>query len=112
MLREVGQRLGLLDVLDQAIPDPRWLPTVIHDQKSMLTQRIIILAVGYEDLNDQQTLRTDPPHRTMAQGAEQRLPSPWWFQSLGKKRGALSGHRTPDSAAWGRSPDEPNYGAG
>jgi len=60
LLREVGQRLGLFDALDRAIPDPRWLPTVIHDQKSMLTQRIIALAAGYEDLNDHQTLRTDP----------------------------------------------------
>ena len=60
LLREVGQRLGLFDALDQAIPDPRWLPTVIHDQKSMLAQRILALAAGYEDLNDHQTLRTDP----------------------------------------------------
>jgi hypothetical protein len=60
LLREVGQRLGLFDALDQAIPDPRWQPTVIHDQKSMLAQRILALAAGYEDLNDHQTLRTDP----------------------------------------------------
>ena len=60
LLREVGQRLGLFDALDRAIPDPRWLPTVIHDQKSMLAQRILALAAGYEDLNDHQTLRTDP----------------------------------------------------
>jgi hypothetical protein len=60
LLRELGQRLGLFDALDGAIPDPRWQPTVIHDQKSMLAQRIIALAAGYEDLNDHQTLRTDP----------------------------------------------------
>jgi hypothetical protein len=60
LLREVGQRLGLFDALDRAIPDPRWLPLVLHDQKAMLTQRIIALAAGYEDLNDHQTLRADP----------------------------------------------------
>jgi hypothetical protein len=32
----------------------------IHEQREMLTQRIFSLALGYEDLNDQQTLRDDP----------------------------------------------------
>ncbi len=57
LLRELGQRLGLFDALDRVIPDPRWLPIVVHDQKAMLTQRIVAIALGYEDLNDHQTLR-------------------------------------------------------
>jgi hypothetical protein len=60
LLREIGQKLGLFDALDRAIPDPRWLPIVVHDQKAMLAQRIIAIALGYEDLNDHQTLRSDP----------------------------------------------------
>jgi Transposase DDE domain group 1 len=60
LLREVGNRLGLFDALDHAIPDPRWLPLVIHDQKTLLAQRITAIALGYEDLNDHQTLRSDP----------------------------------------------------
>jgi hypothetical protein len=32
----------------------------IHEQREMLTQRIFSLALGYEDLNDQQTLHDDP----------------------------------------------------
>ena len=60
LLRELGQRLGLFDALDRSIPDPRWLPIVVHDQKAMLAQRIIAIALGYEDLNDHQTLRSDP----------------------------------------------------
>jgi Transposase DDE domain group 1 len=60
LLRELGQKLGLFDALDRAIPDPRWLPIVIHEQKTMLAQRIIALALGYEDLNDHQALRSDP----------------------------------------------------
>jgi hypothetical protein len=60
LLREVGDRLGLFDALDHAIPDPRWLPIVIHDQKTLLAQRITAIALGYEDLNDHQTLRSDP----------------------------------------------------
>jgi hypothetical protein len=60
LLRELGQKLGLFDALDRVIPDPRWLPIVVHDQKAMLAQRIIAIALGYEDLNDHQTLRSDP----------------------------------------------------
>ena len=60
LLREVGERLGLFDALDRSIPDPRWLPIVVHDQKAMLAQRIIAIALGYEDLNDHQALRSDP----------------------------------------------------
>ncbi|MFO0915979.1 MAG: hypothetical protein U0795_23675 [Pirellulales bacterium] len=33
--------------------DPRY---TIHDQRAMLAQRVISLALGYEDLNDQQTM--------------------------------------------------------
>jgi len=60
LLREIGHKLGLFDALDRVIPDPRWLPIVVHDQKTMLAQRIIAIALGYEDLNDHQTLRSDP----------------------------------------------------
>src|SRR3954465_7413344 len=60
LLRELGERLGLFDPLDRVIPDPRWLPIVVHDQKAMLAQRTIAIALGYEDLNDHQALRSDP----------------------------------------------------
>jgi Transposase DDE domain group 1 len=60
LLREVAERLGLFDALDRVIPDPRWLPIVVHDQKAMLAQRIVAVALGYEDLNDHQALGSDP----------------------------------------------------
>jgi hypothetical protein len=60
LLREVADRLGLFDALDAAIPDPRHPVYIVHDQKAMLAQRIMAIALGYEDLNDHQTLRADP----------------------------------------------------
>jgi len=60
LLRELADRLGLFDALDTAIPDPRNPVFIIHDQKAMIAQRVIAIALGYEDLNDHQTLRTDP----------------------------------------------------
>ncbi len=60
LLREVADRLGLFEALDAAIPDPRHPLYIVHDQKAMLAQRVIAIALGYEDLNDHQTLRADP----------------------------------------------------
>jgi Transposase DDE domain group 1 len=60
LLREVADRLKLFEAFDAAIPDPRNPVFIIHDQKAMLAQRVIALALGYEDLNDHQTLRIDP----------------------------------------------------
>ena len=60
LLREVGRKTGLFQAIAAAIPDPRNPIFVIHDQKSMIAQRIVAIALGYEDLNDHQTLRADP----------------------------------------------------
>lgn len=60
LLREVADRLGLFDALDQAVPDSRHPVFIVHDQKALLAQRVLALALGYEDLNDHQALRADP----------------------------------------------------
>src|SRR6516165_5034814 len=60
LLREAGEATGLFRALDRAIPDPRDPALIVHDQRALIAQRIIALALGYEDLNDHQTLRTDP----------------------------------------------------
>jgi hypothetical protein len=60
LLREVAQSTGLLDAINEAIPDPRNPVFIVHDQRSMIAQRIVAIALGYEDLNDHQTLRADP----------------------------------------------------
>jgi hypothetical protein len=60
LLREVDRRLGLTEALADCIADPRNPLMVIHDVRTMLIQRILGIALGYEDLNDHQTLRDDP----------------------------------------------------
>jgi hypothetical protein len=60
LLREVARRIGLFEALDRAIPDPRDPALIAHDQKAMLAQRVVAIALGYEDLNDHQALRADP----------------------------------------------------
>ena len=60
LLREVAQRTGLFDAISAVIPDPRHPVFIVHDQRTMIAQRITAIALGYEDLNDHQTLRVDP----------------------------------------------------
>jgi len=79
LLREVDRRLGLMDQLNDCIPDPRNQALVIHQQRTLLAQRIFGIALGYEDLNDHQTLRDDPLFQTITERGlrdEQPLASP------------------------------------
>jgi len=59
LLKEVDHQIGLIDAVNEAIPDPRDPLMTVHDQRTMLAQRIFSIALGYEDLNDQQSMRTD-----------------------------------------------------
>jgi hypothetical protein len=52
LLREVAASNGLFEALDAAIPDPRDPALITHDQHTLLAQRVIAIALGYEDLND------------------------------------------------------------
>jgi hypothetical protein len=60
LLRQVADKIGLFDALDAVIPDPRHPVFLVHEQRAMIAQRITAIALGYEDLNDHQTLRADP----------------------------------------------------
>jgi hypothetical protein len=70
LLREVDRRIGLLDALSAAIRDPRDPDRIEHDQRTLLAQRILAIAAGYEDLNDHAALRTD----TLFQALTDRRP--------------------------------------
>jgi hypothetical protein len=72
LLNEVAEQIGLFDALNAAIPDPRDPRFIIHDQRALIAQRVIAIALGYEDLNDHQTLRFDP----VLQVAAGRAPEP------------------------------------
>jgi hypothetical protein len=60
LLPETARSLGLFEALNAVIPDPRQPELITHEQQTMLAQRITAIALGYEDLNDHQSLRTDP----------------------------------------------------
>lgn len=59
LLREVDRRIRLLDRVDPLICDPRNPFLVEHQQRTLLAQRVMAIACGWEDLNDHTTLRND-----------------------------------------------------
>lgn len=60
LLRQVDQGLGLSRALAQCFDDSRHPVFVDHSVEELLAQRLHALALGYEDLNDHDTLRLDP----------------------------------------------------
>jgi hypothetical protein len=68
LLGSLDKNINLTSRIDKCIADPRNPVFIDHTQQEMLAQRIYSLAMGYEDLNDQQTLRTDPALLTAIKG--------------------------------------------
>lgn len=60
LLRQVDRALGLTRHLAQCFRDTRDARFVDHTVEQLLAQRLYGLALGYEDLNDHNTLRLDP----------------------------------------------------
>ena len=59
LLQQADRRLGLSQAVAKALNDPRRRASCQHDLSSLIRQRLYGLALGYEDLNDHQTLRDD-----------------------------------------------------
>jgi Transposase DDE domain group 1 len=60
LLREVDQKINLLGRLAACFSDGRSALLIKHQLPEILAQRIYGLALGYEDLNDHEQLRSDP----------------------------------------------------
>ena len=67
--------MGLIEAINDCIPDPRNQDLIIHEQRTLLAQRIFGIALGYEDLNDHQSLREDPVFQTVTErGIDDEVP--------------------------------------
>jgi hypothetical protein len=60
LLSEVDRRIGLLDGFAACFTDHRDPARVEHGVDELVRQRVLALALGYEDLNDHDTLSADP----------------------------------------------------
>src|ERR1700738_4285249 len=59
-LREIETRLGLADRLAACVKDPRAPERVVHRLAEIIRFRMLMIAAGYEDGNDADSLRADP----------------------------------------------------
>ena len=71
VLREIEQRLKVAERLAACIDDPRDPVSPVHTVADIIRFRLLMIAAGYEDGNDADTLRTDP----VLKMALERLPS-------------------------------------
>jgi hypothetical protein len=63
LLREVIERLGISKWLTKRLSDPRKAALVTHPQSELLNTSILLLAQGWRDQDDADTLRDDPALR-------------------------------------------------
>jgi hypothetical protein len=74
LLREVDLRLGILKRFAGCFTDHRDPTRVTHTVETMVRQRVMGLATGYEDLNDHEQLRRDPLFAVLAGAADLSVP--------------------------------------
>jgi len=74
LLREVDRTIKLTDQVVKLFKDERDPAYIEHTAETMFRQRIYGLALGYEDLNDHDTLRNDIAFQT-AVGQDKKLAS-------------------------------------
>ncbi len=74
LLRQADRLVGLSDAIAQALTDSRRAASCDHDLKSLLRQRLYAISLGYEDLNDHETLRQDVALQTAVE-CDQSLAS-------------------------------------
>ncbi len=76
LLQQVDHRLGLSEAVAHTLDDPRRQAGIEHNNLSLLRQRVYALALGYEDLNDHETLRLDLAIQTALGRSEELASSP------------------------------------
>ena len=60
VLADIERRLGIAERLARCIADPRAPDRVHHTVADMIRFRVLLIAAGYPDANDCDTLRSDP----------------------------------------------------
>ena len=65
LLKAAERRLGLTSALADGLRDDRQAGKVQHELRELITQRVMALALGYEDANDAARLASDPIHKLL-----------------------------------------------
>ena len=94
LLQAADRRLALSAALDAVLTDPRDPLLITHPQVDLLRQRIYGLALGYEDLNDHDTLRGDLAWQTALERDDALASSPTLcrLEARASRRAAVAFH--------------------
>jgi hypothetical protein len=65
LLQAAERRLGLASALTGCLRDERQAGKVRHELHELITQRVMAIALGYEDANDAARLAGDPIHKLL-----------------------------------------------
>jgi len=65
LLKAANQRLGLTSALAACLKEERQPGKIWHEIEELLTQRVMGMALGYEDANDAARLAGDPVHKLL-----------------------------------------------
>ncbi len=95
LLRQADRRLGLTASIARLLSDPRRQASCEHTVLSMLRQRVYGLALGYEDLNDHDSLRDDLAWQTAVERDKPAASSPTLcrMESRADRETAVAIHR-------------------
>lgn len=74
LLRETDRAIGLIERLTACLSDGRNQSRVVHSLRTLVGQRIVGLALGYENVNDHDELRFDPVVALFSDRLEPRRP--------------------------------------
>jgi DDE family transposase len=98
LLGEVERRRGVLRQFAACFRDGRHPELIEHSVEELVRQRVLALALGYEDLNDHDVLRTDPLLATIVGKADPTGDDRLQEQDRGKP---LAGKSTLNRLEWG-----------
>jgi hypothetical protein len=98
LIAEVDRRLGLLEQFAACFKDHRNPALVEHSLEELVRQRVFGLALGYEDLNDHDELRTDP---LLAAGVGKADPTGSDRRQEQDRGKPLAGKSTLNRLEWG-----------
>src|SRR5687768_904298 len=60
LLRETMEKLGIVAALVERLQDPRRPDLVVHSFEEVLRTLVVLVALGWRDLDDADALRDDP----------------------------------------------------
>jgi len=94
-LREADRQLNLLEPISKLFPDNRDQSKIDHTVLEMIRQRVYGIALGYEDLNDHDSLRHDLAFQTFVNKDSELASSPTLcrFENKANRKIAVDIHK-------------------